>query len=155
MPDVKFVYVTYIRTTPEKVWAALTDGEMAKDYWGRHQNLSDWNSGSPWSHVDCDSGIADVEGTVVEAEAPNRLVLTWDTKTPGYQTAVPSRVTFSIEPFMDAVKLTVIHEELDSGSPLYQALSQGWPAILSSLKTMLETGDALSMTKRRWHKPAK
>lgn len=152
MADATFVYVTYISTTPEKVWAALGDPEMTRDYWARHRNVSDWQPGSPWAHEDMETGAADVVGRVVESDPPRKLVLTWESpKAPGQA----SRVTFRIEPFMDAVRLTVLHEDLEPGSPMQQGVSQGWPAILSSLKTLLETGRAMPMTMRRWQGPPK
>jgi len=152
MADGTFVYVTYISTTPEKVWDALVDGELTKDYWGRHRNVSDWMPGSPWAHEDYDTGQADVVGRVVESDRPHRLVLPWESPKAAGQT---TRVTFQVEPFMDAVRLTVIHEDLEPGSPMHQGVSQGWPAVLSSLKTLLETGRAMPMTMRRWQGPPK
>jgi uncharacterized protein YndB with AHSA1/START domain len=152
MADATFVYVTYIATTPEKVWTALIDGEMTKDYWGRHKNVSDWKPGSRWAHEDYETGAADVVGQVVESDPPRKLVLTWES---ARAESGPSRVTFQIEPFMGAVRLTVIHEELEPGSPMHQGVSQGWPAVLSSLKTLLETGRAMPMTMRRWQGPPK
>jgi uncharacterized protein YndB with AHSA1/START domain len=152
MADSTFVYVTYISTTPEKVWNALIDGEMTRDYWARHRNVSDWKPGSPWSHEDCETGSADVVGQVVESDPPRKLVLTWESPR---AKGAPSRVTFQIEPFMEAVRLTVIHEDLVPGSPMHQGVSQGWPAILSSLKTLLETGSAMPMTMKRWQGPPK
>ena len=76
MSSAEFVYVAYINTTPEKVWDALIDNEMIKQYWGRHKNVSDWKVGSTWLHQDYDSGTTDIEGKVVEIEVPKRLVLT-------------------------------------------------------------------------------
>jgi uncharacterized protein YndB with AHSA1/START domain len=154
MADATFVYVTYIATTPEKVWAALSDPEMTKEYWARHRNVSDWKPGSPWSHEDIESGAADVVGHVVESDPPRKLVLTWESPRQKSGSG-PSRVTFTIEPFMDAVRLTVLHEDLEPGSPMHKGVSQGWPAILSSLKTLLETGHAMPMTTRRWQGPPK
>jgi uncharacterized protein YndB with AHSA1/START domain len=155
MANETFVYVTYITTTPEKVWNALIDGEMTRDYWGYHKNVSDWKPGSPWSHTDYETGAADVVGTVVESDPPHKLVLTWDSANETFRGPQPTRVTFKIEPFMGAVRLTVIHEELEPGSPMHQGVSQGWPAILSSLKTLLETGQAMPMTMKRWQGPPK
>jgi uncharacterized protein YndB with AHSA1/START domain len=155
MPDTTFVYVTYISTTPEKLWNALIDPEMTKDYWGRHRNASDWKPGSKWAHEDYDSGEQDVVGQVVEADPPKRLVLTWESSNPTYRGKYPSRVTFLIEPFMGEVRLTVTHEELEPDSPMFHGVSQGWPAVLSSLKTMLETGCAMPMTTHRWQGPPK
>jgi uncharacterized protein YndB with AHSA1/START domain len=151
-PD--FVYVTYISTTPEKVYDALLDPEMTKLFWGRARNVSDWQVGSAWSHQDYDdAGAVDVVGEVVEASPPRRLVLTWKSNHPMAQKDGPSRVTFDIEPFAGAVRLTVTHDELNLESPLFKGVTSGWPAILSSLKTLLETGQPMPMTTRRWAAP--
>ena len=143
----EFVYVIYIQSTPEKIWEALIDPEMTKEFWGRHQNRSDWKPGSEWRHVNYDDAtdIA-VAGTVVESEPPRRLVLTWGRPN---ETDV-SRVTFEIEDFMGSARLTVTHDEL---SPkMLSNISAGWPALLSSLKSLLETGASLPMTRRQWKK---
>jgi uncharacterized protein YndB with AHSA1/START domain len=143
----QFVYVTYIATTPEKVWRAIQDPELTRLYWGAAKNVSEWTAGATWEHQDYESGERKVSGRVVEAEAPRKLVLTWqqaDGREP------PSRVTFLIEPFMGAVKLTVVHEELEPGGATDRGIRQGWPAVLSSLKTLLESGRPLDMTTRRW-----
>ncbi|MFK4104322.1 ArsR/SmtB family transcription factor [Streptomyces sp. NPDC019531] len=137
-----FVYVTYIQSTPEKVWEALTDADLTAAYWG-HRNVSDWQQGSRWEHVRTDgSGIADVVGTVVESEHPTRLVTTWvDPQNEGEEDKY-SRVTFDITPHEDIVRLTVTHEDLwDEGA--LSDVSGGWPAVLSNLKSMLETGSPL------------
>jgi uncharacterized protein YndB with AHSA1/START domain/DNA-binding transcriptional ArsR family regulator len=136
-----FVYVTYIHSTPERAWHALTDAEVTADYWGHH-NISDWRVGSQWEHRRIDSsGIADVLGTVLEAVPPRRLVMTFDG--PGEVPAQgPSRVTFEIEPYRDIVRLTVTHENL-ANEDAFQAISAGWPAVLANLKSLLETGHVL------------
>ncbi|MCD9877718.1 ArsR/SmtB family transcription factor [Streptomyces guryensis] len=137
-----FVYVTYIRSTPEKVWEALTDADLTAAYWG-HRNESDWRQGSRWEHVRTDgSGIADVVGTVVESDHPTRLVTTWiDPENEGQEDKY-SRVTFDITPHEDIVRLTVTHEDLwDEGA--LSDVSDGWPAVLSNLKSLLETGSPL------------
>jgi uncharacterized protein YndB with AHSA1/START domain len=138
-----FVYVTYIESTPEKVWHALTDADLTAEYWGHH-NVSDWQVGSTWEHQRTDgSGIADVVGTVVESQPPRRLVTTWagpDEDRPNG----PSQVTFDIQPYGEIVRLTVTHENLlDAGE--HEAASQGWAAVLSNLKSLLETGTPLRM----------
>jgi uncharacterized protein YndB with AHSA1/START domain len=149
-----FVYVTYISTTPEKVWNALTDGEMTKQYWVRHRNASDWKVGSTWQHQDYDDpAIVDIVGTVVESTPPRRLVITWAFPADAADKTKHSRVTFEIEPSMDAVRLTVTHDELDEDSPMLNGVSRGWPLVLSSLKTLLETGHALPATTRRMTAP--
>jgi uncharacterized protein YndB with AHSA1/START domain len=148
----EFVYVTYIASTPEKVYAALLDAEMTKLFWGRARNVSDWQPGSRWSHQSYDdASVVDVVGTVVEADPPRRLVLTWESARAPEEGA--SRVTFQIEPFAGAVRLTVTHADLIAGSKMLEGVRSGWPAILSSLKTLLETGQPMPMTTRRWAAP--
>ena len=151
MPDARFVYVTYIQTTPEKLWAALFDPEMTRQYWGYHRNVSDWKAGSAWRHEDYeDAGRVAVVGRVLEIDPPRRLVLSWAAPGEAGDETKPSRVTFEIEPQFAAVRLTVLHEELEPDSKMLHGVSQGWPAILSSLKTLLETGQPMPMTARRW-----
>ena len=150
----EFVYVTYISATPEKVWNALLDPELTKQYWARRRNASDWKVGSPWQHRDYDNaGLVDIVGKVVESVPPRRLVLTWAFPADAANPAKHSRVTFEIEPFMGAVRLTVTHDELEPDSPMLRGITQGWPAVLSSLKTLLETGKPLPFTTTRegWH----
>ncbi len=128
----QFIYVTYIEATPEQVWHALTDADLTAEYWG-HSNVSDWQPGSRWEHVRLDgSGVADAQGVVLEAQPPGRLVMTFD----------QSRVTFTIEPYEQIVRVTVRHEDLPSEDDL-EAVKHGWPAVLANLKTLLETGHAL------------
>jgi uncharacterized protein YndB with AHSA1/START domain len=139
----KFLYVTYIRTTPAKLWEALTSPEFTRVYWFGVTAESDWKPGSPWRLVLSDGRVADI-GEVVEVDAPRRLVLKWrnefmpELKAEGY-----SRATFTLEPDGDVVKLTVTHEIDRTGSKFIAAVSGGWPKILSSLKSLLETGAAL------------
>ena len=144
-----FVYVTYIQGTPERVWHALTDADLTAEYWG-HSNVSDWQAGSPWEHQRTDgSGIADVGGTVLEAEPPKRLVITFGG--PGEDTAAgPSQVAFVIEPHGDIVRLTVTHENLADQAE-YDAASAGWPAVLANLKSLLETGHVLPQAPWEMH----
>ncbi len=155
MDKPKVVYVTYINSTPEKVWNALLDGEMTKLYWGHSRNVSDWKPGSAWRHEDyADPSIVDVAGKVLESSPPKRLVLTWGRPADAGNPAKHSRVTFEIESFFDAVRLTVVHDEFEPGFDI-TPVSQGWPGIVSSLKTLLETGKPMSMTTRRWAGPPK
>jgi uncharacterized protein YndB with AHSA1/START domain len=146
-PD--YIYVIYIEAPVEKVWDALIDPEMTKDYWGRHRNASDWKVGSRWQHEDYDdpSKVA-VAGTVVESHRPHRLVLTWARPESLGDPGKISRVTFTVEEQFGTAKLTVTHSDLDE--EMLKAISGGWPPILSSLKTMLETGASLPMTRRNW-----
>jgi uncharacterized protein YndB with AHSA1/START domain/DNA-binding transcriptional ArsR family regulator len=142
-----FVYVTYIRATPEQVWQALTDEHLTGRYWG-HRNVSDWQPGSVWQHVRTDgSGIADVTGTVVAAEPPDRLVLTFPGSDAG---APPSHVTFTVERHHDIVRLTVRHEDIPSGADR-EAAAAGWPAVFANLKSLLETGETLPQAPWEMH----
>ena len=136
-----FVYVTYIESTAEKVWHALTDADVTAAYWG-HSNVSDWAVGSQWKHERTDgSGVADVVGEVVESDPPTRLVTTWAAPE-GPPPHGPSRVTFDIEPHDGIVRLTVTHENLADENEHANA-SAGWSAVLSNLKSLLETGSPL------------
>ena len=144
-----YVYVTYIRASADQVWQALTDADLTARYWG-HRNESDWQEGSTWEHVRTDgSGIADVTGTVLEVRPPERLVVTF----PGsdeQRNSTPSRVTFTIEPHQDIVRLTVRHDDIPTEADL-RALSAGWPAVLANLKSLLETGDVLPQAPWEMH----
>jgi uncharacterized protein YndB with AHSA1/START domain len=136
-----YVYVTYIESSPERVWEALTDPDLTAEYWG-HSNVSDWQAGSPWEHRRVDgSGIADVTGTVLESVPPRRLTMTFDTPGGG-PPGSPSKVTFDIEPYHEIVRLTVTHENLADSDAL-EAVSAGWPAVCANLKSLLETGHIL------------
>jgi len=136
-----YVYVTYIESSPERVWEALTDPELTAQYWG-HSNVSSWQAGSRWEHRRTDgSGIADVAGTVLESVPPRRLTMTFDA--PGEAPPQgPSKVTFDIEPYHEIVRLTVTHENL-AGDNALEAASAGWPAVCANLKSLLETGHVL------------
>jgi uncharacterized protein YndB with AHSA1/START domain/DNA-binding transcriptional ArsR family regulator len=144
-----YVYVTYIHSTPERIWHALTDAELSAEYWG-HSNVSDWQPGSEWEHRRTDgSGIADVVGTVLEAVPPKRLVMTF--AGPNEQRAGgPSRVTFTIEPHEEIVRLTITHENLADQAE-YDAASAGWPAVLANLKSLIETGHVLPQAPWEMH----
>ena len=152
MTKPSFVYVTYIATTPEKVWRALVDTEVMRRYWAdptsnapAHENVSDWTPGSRWEHrrVD-DAGTVDMAGKVVESTPPRRLVVTWARPKDAEDDAKHSRVTFDIEPQgQGLVRLTVTHEDLEGDPQMLEGISGGWPKVLSNLKTLLETGRAL------------
>lgn len=137
-----YVYVTYIRATAEQVWNALTDADLTAKYWG-HANISDWQPGSPWEHRRTDgSERADVFGKVLEAEPPTRLVITFEDAPDEDKPGGPSVVTFLVQPHQDIVRLTVSHENL-ANKAMYEGISNGWPAVLANLKSLLETGDVL------------
>jgi uncharacterized protein YndB with AHSA1/START domain len=145
MADNTFIYVTYIRTTPEKLWEALTNPEFTRKYWyGSHQE-SEWKAGSSWKLMFADGRVAD-SGEVLEVDPPRRLVLKWrnefrpELKAEGY-----TRCTFEIESEGEIVKLTITHEA-GGFNKMIEAVSQGWPRVLSSLKSLLETGAGLPRT---------
>jgi len=140
-PDL--VYTTYIRSTPQKVWNAITNPEFTDQYWGGQINRSDWKPGSPWQHGprDQEDDIW-VSGLVVESVPPTRLVLTWaDPDAPEDL----SRVTFLLAAEDDLVRLDVIHGDFVPDSVMAGKVSQGWPRVLSSLKSFLETGQGLPL----------
>jgi uncharacterized protein YndB with AHSA1/START domain/DNA-binding transcriptional ArsR family regulator len=146
--DPGYVYVTYIRARPEQVWHALTDADLTARFWG-HRNESDWRPGSTWRHVRTDgSGTADVAGAVLEARPPERLVITF--AGPDGRAEAASRVTFTIEPHQDIVRLTVRHEDIPTEADA-EAVAAGWPAVLANLKSLLETGEVLPQAPWEMH----
>jgi len=144
MADSKFVYVTYIRTTPESLWEALTTPEFTRRYCNGAWQESTWEPGAPWKIVFPDGSVGDT-GEVIEVEKPWRIVLRWrnefmpEMKAEGY-----SRCTYEIEAIETYVKLTITHEMDKPNSKFIGAVTDGWPKILSSLKSLLETGEPLS-----------
>jgi len=153
MTKPSFVYVTYIATTPEKVWQALVDTDVTRKYWADptsdhhpvHVNVSDWKPGSQWAHQRLDDArTVDIVGKVVESTPPRRLVITWARPKEAGENSKHSRVTFDIDPQGDGlVRLTVTHEDLERDPQMFESISNGWPKVLSNLKTLLETGRAL------------
>jgi uncharacterized protein YndB with AHSA1/START domain len=144
-----YVYVTYIQSSPERVWDALIDPDLTAQYWG-HSNVSEWRVGAAWEHRRVDgSGIADVTGTVLESERPRRLKVTFDSpgESPPYG---PSTVTFDVEPYHEIVRLTVTHENIADHDAL-NAVSAGWPAVFANLKSLLETGHVLPQAPWEMH----
>jgi uncharacterized protein YndB with AHSA1/START domain len=139
-----YVYVTYIRASADKIWEAITDRVMSSQYWA-HANVSDWTVGARWEHRRSDgSDIADLVGTVIESERPQRLVISWATPRDAADPEKTSRVSFAIEPHKDGVtRLTVTHAELEPGSDMERGITEGWPIVLASLKSWLETGKAI------------
>jgi uncharacterized protein YndB with AHSA1/START domain len=151
MPTDKFVYVTYIRTTPEKLWDALTQPEFTRTYWAGVWHDTTWEKGSPWKLMIPDGRVGDT-GEVVEIDKPRRLVLEWRNEfRPELRAEGFSTCTFELQQQDGIVKLTIVHEIDKPESKFIQAVSNGWPMILSSLKSLLETGDSLEGTKN-WPK---
>jgi len=159
MTRTEFVYTTYIHTTPQRLWQALTDPAFTRRYWGATLE-SDWKVGSTMTWEQSGVTIADPAQVILESEPYRRLAYSWHTFTPEFAEAFGfsdeflatvsserrSKVTFEIEPAGENVKLTVVHDGFDPGSTVLEGISGGWPAILSSLKTLLETGEALPVS---------
>jgi len=151
MADSRFVYVTYIRTTPEKLWQALTEPEFTRQFWVGCWQESEWKPGASWRLMIPDGRVAD-SGEILEIEPQKRLVLRWRNEfKPELREEGYSRMTYEIEPMGEAVKLTVSHEMDRPGSKFIEAVSNGWPMILSGLKTLLETGQSFEAS-RHWPK---
>jgi uncharacterized protein YndB with AHSA1/START domain len=135
-----FVYVTYIRTTPEKLWAALTDAEFIQQYWFGMHCESQFTAGSSWKLVSGDGQLYD-SGEIVEAEALRRLVIRWQQQNkPELKAEGDSLCTMELEPSGSAVKLSITHTIERAPSKFIEAVSGGWPKVISNLKSMLETG---------------
>lgn len=139
-----FVYVTYIATTPQRLWSALTEGELTRQYWGGEQS-SDWQAGSKWEHRrnGGERRLAMV-GEVIESDPPRRLVLSWADPKDRERKEAYSRVTFEIEQVAAGqVRLTVAHAGLEP--EMLRSISGGWPLVLSNLKSFLETGKSFEV----------
>ena len=136
----RFVYVTYIKTTPERLWAALTSSEFARQYWLGIAVEAEWKAGGAWKLVLPDGRTAD-EGEIVAFEPPSRLAIRWRNEfKPELKAEGWSLCTMDIESSAGAVKLTVTHNIEREQSQFIKAVSGGWPQILSNLKSLLETG---------------
>jgi uncharacterized protein YndB with AHSA1/START domain len=144
MSKPEFVYVTYIETTPEKLWEALTDGDFTERYWFGARLKSDWKVGSTFEMLRSDGTVSDA-GKVVEVDRPRRLAYTFINQSDKYRNEFPALATFVLEPYGRLVKLTLTHEGFAEGSKFFNGVSKGWPAILSSLKSILETGHPLEI----------
>ena len=142
MSKPEFVYTIYIETTPEKLWEALTSSEFSRRYWFGTELRTDWKIGSPFALVM--NGTTTDVGEILEADPPRRLSYSFkhvlDDEMRNEQ---PSKVVFVLEPYGKLVKLTLTHEGFAEGSKLLDGISKGWPAIMSGLKSLLETGNAL------------
>jgi len=145
----RFVYVIYIRTTPHKLWRALTTPEFNRQFFYGAIQESNWKKGAAWRLLKPDGGVCD-SGEVLEIDRPRRLVLKWRSESmPGLRAEGYSRMTCEIEKHGASVKLTILHEMDKSGSKFIESVSAGWPPVLSSLKSLLETGESLEET-RHW-----
>ncbi len=141
----EFVYVTYIRATPEKVFDAIVNPAVARLYWG-HENVSDWSPGARWEHVRAnDARTVELVGEVLEIDAPKRLVMSWANASQEGEAEKTSRVAFDIEPYDGMVRLTVTHDRLEAGGGMFNGISKGWPIVLSSMKSYLESGEAIDV----------
>lgn len=140
----EFVYVTYIETTPEQLWDALTSSEFTRRYWFGTEVQSDWKVSSSFALV-MDGKPTDV-GEILEADRPRRLSYTFKhVLNEGLKKEPASKVVFTLEPHGKVVKLTLTHEGFVEGGKMLDGISKGWPAILASLKSLLETGAALAI----------
>jgi len=140
MPRSTYVYVTYIRTTPEKLWSALTDAQFIKQYWFGMHCESGFTAGSSWKLVSGDGQLYD-SGTIVEADPPWRLVIRWQHQNkPELKAEGDSLCTMELEPSGTAVKLSITHTIEREPSKFIEAVSGGWPKVVANLKSLLETG---------------
>ena len=138
-----FVYVTFIRTTPEKLWSALTDANQMKEYWFGMQIKTEWKPGAEWRMLFPDGRVADM-GEILDLERPKRIRLKWRNEfKPELKAEGFSVCTFEIEPVGGAVRLTITHTMERAESKFIKAVSSGWPKILSNLKSLLETGQII------------
>lgn len=149
MDNSRFVYVTYIRTTSQKLWQALIEPEFTRRYWAETSFESDWSKGASWRLMISDGRVGDA-GEVIEIEPGRKLALSWRNEfQPDLRAEGFSRVTFELEQQGDMVKLTIVQDMDKPGSKVIEQMSQGWPMLLASLKSLLETGEPLDAT-RRW-----
>jgi uncharacterized protein YndB with AHSA1/START domain len=149
MAESRFIYVTYIRTTPARLWQALRDPEFTKQYWVQTWQECEWKKGATWKLMLPDGRVGDA-GEVLEIIPERRLVLSWRNEfIPEMRDEGYSRMSYEIEPQGDMVKFTVIHEIDKPDSKLIDAVSSGWPLNIASLKSLLETGESLEAT-RHW-----
>jgi uncharacterized protein YndB with AHSA1/START domain len=143
MSNEKFVYVTYIAAAPHKVWEALLEGELTRQYW-QHEHVTDWTPGAKWALVGSDAQrTVKHVGKVMECVPDKRLVLTWGDVADAATPAKHSRVAIDLEQVGEMVRLTVTHEDLSAD--MSRRITRGWPLVLSSLKSFLETGRPLDI----------
>ncbi len=148
MDNPRFVYVTLIATTPEKLWQAITTPSFIEQYWFGRRKESDWKAGSAL-RSSSPEGKLEWHGEILQSEPPRVLVYTFEVVG---ETEPASRVSFRIDPLEatpgprgQAVRLTVTHEDFPPDSTIFKGIVEGWPAILSGLKTLVETGHSLGL----------
>ena len=149
----KFVYVTYIASTPEKVWQALTDPGVTEKYWFGFRVAANGKVGEHMTATD-PAGKEVHHDVILASEPLRRLSYAWRSLYDEFKRERPSRVTIEIAPFKDQVRLTVTHDDFDEGSVVFEKITEGWPAVLSSLKSYLETGHSLPNPSRNAASPA-
>ena len=143
MADTEFVHVIYIAAPQQRVWDALLQPEFTSQYW-EHLNVSDWKVGATWEHREANaSNKLKLVGKVVEFSPPRRLVLTWGSPEDAANPSRQTRVTLDLETIDTMVRVRVTHDQLAPGSDMLRGISEGWPRVLSSLKSLLETGKPL------------
>jgi uncharacterized protein YndB with AHSA1/START domain len=138
----KFVYVVYIASTPEKVWEALTKPDITEQYWFGYRVKADGKAGDRMTAIS-PAGKPAHDDPILESDPPRKLSYAWQPLYKDMQGERPSRVTFELEPFKGQTRLTIVHDEFDEGSKIFGMISKGWPAVLSSMKSFLETGRGL------------
>jgi uncharacterized protein YndB with AHSA1/START domain len=143
-PQSTFVYVTYIRTSAEKLWSALLQPQFTRQYWFGMDMVCDWKVGASWQLRFADGRVADT-GEVLEIDPPRRLVLRWQNEfRPELKAEGAATCVFELAPTGELVKLTITHSSARQDSQLIVAVSGGWPKILSNLKSLLETGEPMT-----------
>ena len=149
MTGSRFVYVTYIRTTAARLWQALREPEFTRQYWAETWQDCTWQVGAEWKLMIPDGRVGD-RGEVLEIVPERRLVVTWRCEfKPELAKEGFSKLTIDLEPQGDMVKLSLVHEIDLPDSKVIEAVSGGWPCLLASLKSLLETGESLEAT-RKW-----
>ena len=143
MAKCQFTYVTYIAAAPGQVWKALFDPALTRQYW-QHDNVSDWLRGSVWEHRRANKArTLDLVGKVVESSPPRRLIVTWADPADAARKEKHSRVTLQVAPYRGVTRLSVLHDRLEAGSAMLEGITDGWPKVFASLKSLLEAGHAL------------
>lgn len=143
MQNAKFIYEVYIAAEPKKIWDALVVPEITRRYWG-HENVSDWHEGSSWEHQRSDPPKqVDIIGKVIEIKPMQTLVLSWARPEEAHDKSKFSRVRIQLDPIDSMTRVTVTHDQLVEDSDTLRSITAGWPRVLSSMKSLLETGKPL------------